>query len=72
MSSFFNLTLFLTKSPAIPAACRYLCATASRAIVSYKREGKSGQHRATHRLTAGFLKGNEKVPQKITSVLRKG
>lgn len=41
----------------------------TRAIVTRRRQGKSGQHRATHRLSAGLLPkgGREKVPQKITT-----
>ncbi len=41
----------------------------TRAITLRKRGGKSGQYRATHRLSAGFPMqiGNEKVPQKITT-----
>jgi len=37
----------------------------------YFRKGKSGQQRATHRLSAGFIAQavKEKVPQKITALV---
>ena len=48
---------------------RIFASLQTRAIVVRKRQGKSGQHRATHRLSAGLLPkgGREKVPQKITT-----
>lgn len=70
VNSFFKITVCHVNTVEMLLPGMYLCPCYKPELSSrFQREGKSGQRRATHRLSAGFPLqcGKEKVPQKITT-----